>query len=422
MVGCGETYFLANAVRLGATPLQQGLVITLPLCVGAGGAVLSIAMLAKVARRKPVVVAGAALQVAALAAVAATDVIGLLEPGLLIALACVHHAGGQAAGTAWSSWYGDLVPEHVRGRYFARRNRVVHVATCAAILGAGLMLQRLEPGAAGDVAAGAGGAGYLAVLAIAAAARLASVALLAASPEPRFAGLPGAKRTLGFLRTVRGTRAWRILTIGAAIQLVVYVASPYFGPYMLEGLRFTYLEYVAATMAVVLAKIVALPAWGRTVDRRGARPTYALAALLVALVPLPWLWAKGLGWVVVGQSLSGLSWAGYEIAYLSGLLWASTKRTRPYVFAAQTLLNGSMQLLGGLAGAALLAAAGREFRVVFAVSLLARLALAAVVPRVVPRGEGEEPGRAVPLLRVIGFRAHGGLTHRPVDGPRAADA
>ena len=46
MVGCGETYFLANAVRLGASPLQQGLVVTLPLCVGAGGAVLSIAMLA----------------------------------------------------------------------------------------------------------------------------------------------------------------------------------------------------------------------------------------------------------------------------------------------------------------------------------------------------------------------------------------
>jgi MFS family permease len=416
MVGLGETYFLANAVRLGASALQQGLVVTLPLCLGGGGALLAVAMLARVASRKRIVVAGAALQVVLLAGIAAADALGRLDAALLIAFVCAYHFAGQAAGTAWSSWYGDLVPAEIRGRYFARRNRFIHLATCGAIAAAGFMLQRLEPGGAADTAAGAGGTGYLVTLALAAAARLVSVVLLAAAPEPRFAGLDDLKGAARFLRTGRGTRAWRLLATGTGLQLTVYLASPYFAPFMLEGLRFTYMEYMLATLSVVVAKFLLLPAWGRVVDRHGPRAVYALAAILVGVVPLPWLWANGLAWVVAGQVLSGFSWAGYEVAYLSSLLAASTKRVRPYVFAAQTVCHGVAQLAGGLLGAALLAAVSRDFRIVFAASMVARLGVAALVPRLVPTEPAAEPvARGALLLRVIGFRPHGGLVHRPVD-------
>jgi len=45
MVGSGEVYFLADAVRLGATALEQALVITLPLCVGTLGPLLALGLL-----------------------------------------------------------------------------------------------------------------------------------------------------------------------------------------------------------------------------------------------------------------------------------------------------------------------------------------------------------------------------------------
>jgi MFS family permease len=199
------------------------------------------------------------------------------------------------------------------------------------------------------------------------------------------------------------------------MQLAVYLASPYFGPFMLEDLEFTYLEYMVSSVTVVTFKSALLPAWGGVVDRHGPRQVYTLAAVLVAIVPLPWLWARGLGWVMAGQALSGFSWAGYEVAFFSNVLESSTKRTRPYVFAAQNVFNGSAQLLGSLCGAAILAAVGHQFRVVFAASLVARLVVAVLVPRLVPRAPGREPiGRRALLLRVVGFRAHGGLVHRPV--------
>jgi hypothetical protein len=419
MVGFGETYFLADAVRLGASRLEQGLVVTLPLCAGALGSVFSLALLARVRSRRGVVVASAGAQTAILAAVALSRA---LSPSLLIAAVCLYQGCGQATGTAWSSWYGDLVPKPIRGTYFARRNRFVHLATCVGLVTAGHLLERMEPGAAGEVLAGAGGAGFRLVFLVAAAARGLSVLLLAASPEPPFRGLSDARQTLRFLATGRGSRASRLLAVGASLQLMVYVASPYFGPFMLKGLCFTYHEYMIASVTVVSAKFLLLPLWGRLVDAHGARHAYTLAALLVAIVPLPWLWARGLLWIVPAQALSGFSWAGYEVAYFSTMLDSTTKRTRPHLFALQNVLNGGAQLLGGLAGAALLALFDGSFRAVFAASLLLRLAVGLVAPRLVPPPRASPPiGRRTLFLRMIGIRAHGGAVHRPILDGEGAD-
>ncbi|MDA1194682.1 MAG: MFS transporter [Planctomycetota bacterium] len=414
MVAFGEACFLADAVRLGASPLQQGLVISLPLCGGALGSVVAVAWLRGVTSRRRIVAFGSFVQVLVLAALALTHAAGAGSTLMLIALAVMHQAGGQMAGTAWNSWYGDVVPSGVRGSYFGVRSRYVYLATLLGVVGSGVMLHFIEPGAAGVVAAGAGGAGFAWVFGIAAFARLVCVVLFGFSPEPRFRGLPAPRTTRRFLGTSRGRVAWRVLLAGGAMQFLVYIGSPYFGPYMLRDLQFTYVEYMLASLAVVVLKVVALPAWGRLVDAHGARSVYALALLLVALVPLPWLWAQGLGWVLVAQALSGFAWGGYEVSFFSTLLEATYKPTRPYVFAAQNLIQGTGQLLGSLAGAGVIAWAGGSFLACFAVSAVGRGVLALIAPLWIPRPAARD-SRGRLLLRVIGFRAHGGLSHRPVD-------
>ena len=268
MVGFGETYFLANALRLGASTLEQALVVTLPLALGAIGPLISLRLLYRAPRRRPVVVSLTALQSAVLLAMAGSDAAGALTPARLIALSCLYQMCSQGANTAWSSWYGDLVPPELRGRYFARRNRAVHISTAGAVLVAGLLLQRLEPSA---VIQAGGGAGFRVILVLAALARASSATLLARSPEPAFRGVAGPRRTARFLRTDRGSAAWRLLAFGAAVQLGTYVASPYFVPFMLQELRLTYFEYTMATLAVVVGQ-VDLPAG---VGPRGRRPRAA---------------------------------------------------------------------------------------------------------------------------------------------------
>ena len=415
MVGAGEVYFLADAVRLGATPLQQALVITVPLFAGTLGPLMALAVLGRFRRRKPIVVSAAGAQALTLLSIVFVDLRGGLTPNLLIALASAYQVFSQAAGTAWASWYGDVVPARIRGRYFATRNRIAQVATSVSLLLAGLLLQRLEPGSAGSVAPGAGGVGYAVIFGAAAVFRLVSVSLLAASPEPPAELITNRQETLAFARSPEALPVRRILAFAAALQLSVYLASPYFGPFMLDELKLSYTQYMAGSVAVVLLKFASLPSWGRLVDRYGARAVFLLAAVLVALVPLPWLWTRGIAMVIVAQSLSGLSWGGHELSQFSLLLESSPTRSRLHVFATMSVLTGFAQLLGSLLGGWLLAAVDRRFAVLFIVSAASRLAVALTAPRVIPSQIGARGiGRRRLFLRLLGFRASGGMESRPM--------
>lgn len=411
MVGAGETYFVADAVRLGASVLELALTVALPLCAGAVGALTAILYLRRLRHRRAGVALGASVQAAVLAVLATSEALRLTDPVRLIAAACLYHMAGQFAGMLWSSWYGDLVPPEVRGRYFARRNRRTHITTFASLASAGLVLQALEPGSA---ALGRGGQGFACIFGFAAFCRLVSVALLLASSELPFRGLTGPRRTLHYLRTERGGRAGRLLMLGATLQIGVYIGAPYFTPFMLQELRFSYLELTLATACVVAAKFLLLPTWGHLIDARGARRIYPLALLLVALVPLPWIFAHGLLVVAFAQAFSGASWACYEITYFAVLLDATFKRTRPQTLAAQSVLNGTGQLLGSLLGASLFSMVGQDFRGLFVASTGVRLLVALVALPLVPDVARSAVEGSTLVLRTIGFRAHGGPVHRLV--------
>jgi MFS family permease len=130
MVGAAEAYFLADGVRLGATSLQLALLVALPLALGSLGPLFVVWALARSPRRKPLVVGPVLGQVASLTILAAAEASGVITPWWLILFSSLHQILGQAAGVAWSSWYGDVVPARLRGRYFARRNSWAHLATC----------------------------------------------------------------------------------------------------------------------------------------------------------------------------------------------------------------------------------------------------------------------------------------------------
>jgi MFS family permease len=415
MVGAGEVYFLADAVRLGATSLEQALVITLPLCVGTLGPLMALGLLGRFRRRKAVVVSAATLQALILFTIVLTDTKGTLSPRVLIGLASAYQMCAQAAGTAWASWYGDLVPARVRGRYFATRNRIAQVATSGSLIVAGLLLQRLEPGSAGTVAPGAGGLGYAIIFGAAGLFRLVSAVLLALSPEPPAQLLSNRRETLSFARSDEALPVRRILLFAAALQLTVYMASPYFGPFMLEELRLSYTEYMAGSLAVVVLKFASLPSWGRLIDRYGARAAFLLAVVLVALVPLPWLWVRGVAMVIVAQALSGLSWGGHEVSQFSLLLETSHARSRLHVFAMMSVFTGVAQLTGSLLGGWLLMSVDRNFLVVFVVSAACRLGVALAAPAIIPASIGTPGiGRRRLFLRLLGFRASGGMESRPM--------
>lgn len=406
MVGTAESYFVADVIHLGATPFEIAAAVGVPLLFGALGPALALRVLPRLGRRRPIVVAGALGQVAALAAASVGHGLGFLDPLILIGCLCVYHIAGQAAGTAWSSWYGDLVPADVRGRWFARRTKIVHLATFLALCGGGALLWVLE-GALGS------GRGFLALFALAAVARTASAVLLARSPEPAFHGLQG-RRALGrFLATTRGRDALVLLVGNGAYQGAVYLSAAFFTPFMLEEVGLDYLQYMIVLGAQVGSKVVAMNGWGRLIDRAGAKGVFRTTLIMTALVPLPWVFVSEFWGVLGAQILSGFVWAGNEVALFALLLESSRTANRPHLFAAQVLSNSIGQVTGSVAGAALFTAIG--YVPLFAASVTARSVVALAIPALLSAGRGA-PGRRRPalLLRMAGLRPGPGVVHRPV--------
>jgi MFS family permease len=182
---------------------------------------------------------------------------------------------------------------------------------------------------------------------------------------------------------------------------------------MLGELKLSYVEYTAGQLAVVLAKTLTVPAWGRAIDRFGPRAPFQVAALLIALIPLPWLFAEGVAVVVVAQVLSGFAWGGHEVSQFSMLLDGADARMRPQLFASVNILSGVAQVAGTLAGAALLAGTGGAYTTVFAASMAGRFAVAAIAPRLIPAHRGGRPVRRMHVLfRIIGFGPSGGVEQR----------
>lgn len=417
MVGVGETFFLADATRLAASRVQQGLVVALPLFAGSVGSVASLALLSRMRTRKPLVFCAAFFQSLVLAALAIASALGRSSPELLIAATTCGAICGQAGGAAWASWFGDLVPAQSRGRYFGVRNRWIYLTTFAGVLLGGRILAVFEPD--GPVAAvSTGGAGFALVYGLAAVARFVSSMLHLASPEPPFGGLAPRVRAARFMATDQGKGISRLILGGAGFYFFVYIASPYFTPFMLEELRFEYWQYTLASAAVIVSKVTFLSTWGRSVDQVGARPVLLAAALLASIVPLPFLWAEGLGWVLVAQGLSGIAWAGYELSLFTLVLERTYRRVRPQVFALQSLANGLAQLSGSMCGAWVVGAHSLPLVWVFGLSFLGRFVFSLALPFLIPHAPWETPlRRREVLFRVAGFRVSGGLGLRPLPEP-----
>jgi MFS family permease len=415
MVGLGELFFIAAAVRLGASAVELGLVATLPLCFGTMGPMLGLIALRAMIRRKRIVLAGVGGQILVLSTLAWAAYSGHLSVVALICLVCLYQISGQAAATTWNSWYGDVVPAEIRGIFFARRNRLAHLTTCVALVSSGFLLDFLDTPTGAEVATKQLSVGFTMLFSIAALARTISFLMLLASPEPASSRIEGWQATRDFARSPAAQPIRRLLLIAACVQFLVYISSPYFNPFQLQILHFTWIEYMLSSVAVLVFKFLWLPAWGRAIDRYGARSVYCLALLLLSLIPLPWIWADGIAWVLVAQALSGFAWGGHEVANFSLVLEAAKSEVRAPVFAAMNFVNGVSQLFGSLLGAAMLQVSGDNYRAIFVASIAGRLGVAMLAPSTIPLiGGRPNSERRKILFHVLGVRPSGGLESRPI--------
>lgn len=262
---------------------------------------------------------------------------------VLVAVTAVAAVLGVLGNNAWVSWMGDLVPAHVRGRYFGRRTALCTAGGALASAGAGLLLD----GAHRHNLAGEG----LALLqGLACAAGAVTSLLMARQHEGRDPG--GTLGRRGFhlrqafepLRdgSVRGFLAYLV-----AWNLAVGMSGSFFNLFMLRDLRMGYALVALQGVGVAVVRVLAAPAWGSLVDRVGARPIMVACSFGISAIPFIWLFPTPdcLWPLAIDSLLTGILWSGHNLAAFNLPLAVAPRSSRPYYLAIFATLGGVASVL-----------------------------------------------------------------------------
>lgn len=411
MYGFGDAYLSPFALWIGAGNRAMAVLGSLPLVIGALAQVAGASVAERLGRRKPLLVGTTTMQAIAYVLL----YVGVLTwPSLAVRWVLLMSAVlmwlGAFGSAAWTSWMGDVTHEHDRGRYFARRNSVIMITLTVSMLAAAWLLSTFRRTDRTLI-------GFGVLFTVAAMARALSSWLLSGHWEPPMVRAADAGFSFwDFLRRMPTSNFAKFSLLVAMMNGATNVAGPFFSVYMLRDLHWTYQQFTLNTVVQLLAQMAAYRWWGAVCDRHGARVTIKAASVMLPILPILWALTTDFRLLLLAQVLSGVTWAGFNLATTNFIYDAVTPAKRARVVGYHGLLNATCTLIGAnLIGAPLAESLPSEFAfgpwsvklvsslpLVFIASGLLRIAVAAVM---LPRFREVRPVERVStwtILRRIG--------------------
>jgi MFS family permease len=380
MLALNDTFAVAAAVSLQASPMAISLIGALPLALGYAALYLAPALADPARGRKHYTVLGVRAQACLLLLCAFAGWLpqALAAPAFIsvfvVALVCSH-----ATGAFWVAWMGDLIPPAVRGRHWAWRTTYFSWMNLACALGAGFLARHYH-------AENAPWLFFCGVFAAASGFRFLALEFLRRQYEPP------ATKPLEVFSPLRFRPERRFLAFSlssAAFQGTAVMTAPFFTVWFLRDLKFNYFWLSLATSAGVLGSIALVRFWGRLADRLGTHRVLRIAGLLSAFNPLPFLFLDSPAAICLASFATGGLWAGYGLAAFNHVLAMTENGQRHHYIAFHSLMAGMMGGLFGLAGGFLATRLpvlfGWELRSLFLLSAALRFGLWAAYLRAVPK-------------------------------------
>ncbi|MFT3788320.1 MAG: MFS transporter [Tepidisphaeraceae bacterium] len=234
----------------------------------------------------------------------------------ILAIMMVQWLANAVGSPAWVGWMADLVPDRIRGRYFARRRQWGLVSGIIAAILTGVVLQHLAPRtpSTGIMPVDYNGVFWVSMILCAAAfAGVMDIHLFRYVPHVP----PIRKDKPPLLATVKAALTNRPFMIASCYLGLLHLSIAPLGQfgflYFDEVLRMTDVQkQLALQVGPMLAQLSVLFLWGRLVDRIGKKPLLTVASL--GLLPV------GAGWCLM---IFGYTWLGYVVAIAQAALWAA---------------------------------------------------------------------------------------------------
>jgi MFS family permease len=343
----GDNFVSAYAVSLGASNMQIGLLSALPNIIP--GELFTSKVMEKVSRKK-IMMWGTLVQVLmwplmALLCLLTLSGKGSLAATILIIFFSIYATASWFVSPAWASWMKDLTEKTHIGKYFGKRNKICGVVGLIVILIAGIVLDKFKE-------MGYVFIGFALLFTVAAIGRAISRIYLSKQYEPKLKPKKDYYFSFWqFLKKSTTNNYGRFAIFIALFTFSVNISGPFFTPYMLNVLKLNYFTFTIINLVIsTVFTLLTMPFWGKFIDKYGCVRTMSVTVWVLPLVPIMWLVSPSVYWLAFVQIISGIAWAGFNLASGTFTYQAVTKERMNLCIAYTSMINGIAVFLGAIVG------------------------------------------------------------------------
>lgn len=345
MTGVVDYFLIPFALVLGASTEEIGFLVAVPNLLSSVVQFVAVQAVDWAGSRMKLLLFGFLIQALVLIPVGLLSYVGVSSRlVVLIALITVFKSVGSILGPAWGSLVSEYLPPHRRGHYFGFRARVLGVTTLVnlTVWGVFLTLWKKPFGTA---------SGFLVLFLAAGIARLVGMSYMAKMIELPFQRKREDEFTFWmFLRRFKESNFVKYVFYVAGITFATNLSAPYFTVHMLRDLKFSYLGYMAVSLAPVVTGLVSFPVWGRHADQVGNARILKITSVLIFLIPILWLSPRSPLPLVFVEGFSGFVWGGFNLCATNFIYDAVSPGKRVRCLGYFNLINGIAIFAGASAG------------------------------------------------------------------------
>ena len=253
---------------------------------------------------------------------------------------------------------GAIIPESIRGKFFATRTRLSSVASFTALIVSGLLLQLFDSLAMTYY-------GFLSIFALGVIARGVSTWHLAQLHDPPHQhAIEGDVVSLFGKSFFRGEdRFLRFTVFNACMQGAVAISGPLVVVYLLRVLDYSYIQLTINTAASILVQFLVLNRWGRLSDIFGNRIILRLTGFTIPVIPFLWVLSTDFFYLVLVQAISGLVWSGFSLSASNFVYDLTEHNKRAGLMAVHAVAGAGMVFIGASIGGWLAASLPSEITI-----------------------------------------------------------
>jgi MFS family permease len=347
MAGFGNSYISPFAIALKASNEQIGLLSSVPSLMSSISQFKAPDLADRLGSRKRMFYLAVLFEATLWLPIVLLTILPL--PGksiLLVVFFTIMALLGSFGAPASGSMISSLVPEEKRGRYFGWRGKVFGVVAVVCTFVAGFLLQVFSKWNEFY--------GFFLIFSVAMIFRFVSLIFISRIHEPEIAITRDSYFTFWeFIRRIRESNFAKFAVFIALVNFTTSMAGPFFAPYMLRDLKFSYMTYTMVIVTGSISTLLMLTYWGRHADKVGNIKVLRVTSLFIPIVPALWIFVRNPVYLMLIQVFAGYVWSGFNLCAGNFIFDAVSPPKRTRCIGYFNALNGVSVFIGAMTGGVL---------------------------------------------------------------------